>query len=113
MFRKRPVSHMGFAASAHRLGRQSFSPNVPADMACQLATLITEQADVRCRQYGDVYHTLSGPINEFTVPEVRPLNLEDEGLLAAYRSDPREMGFATFEDLLTNGAQLGPSSRAV
>ena len=88
-------------------GRQSFSPNVPADMACQLATLITEQADVRCRQYGDVYHTLSGPINEFTVPEVRPLNLEDEGLLAAYRSDPREMGFATFEDLLTNGAAAG------
>ena len=40
-------------------GRQSISPNVPADMACQLATLHTEQdADVRCRQYGDVYHTL-------------------------------------------------------
>ena len=88
-------------------GRQRFSPNVPADMACQLAIFITEQADVRCRQYGDVYHTLVGPINEFTVPEVRLLGLEDEGLLAAFRSNPSDMGFATFEDLLTDGAAAG------
>ena len=102
-----PSAIWGLLRPLYDWGRQSFSPNVPADMACQLATFIKQDADVQCRQYGDVYHTLNGPINEFTVPEVRPLSLEAEGLLAAYRSDPREMGFATFEDLLTNGAAAG------
>ena len=88
-------------------GRQIISPNVPADLASQLTTHIKQEADVQCRQYGDVYHTLGGRVNEFTVPEVRPLDLEDEGLLAAYRSNPREMGFATSEDLLTDGAAAG------
>ena len=102
-----PSAIWGLLRPLYDWARQSFSPNVPADMACQLATFITEQADVQCRQYGDVYHTLGGRVNEFTVPEVRPLGLEDEGLLAAYRSDPREMGFATFEDLLTEGVAAG------
>ena len=88
-------------------GRQIISPNVPADLASQLTTLIKQEADVKLRQYGDVYHTLVGRVNEFTVPEVRPLDLEDEALLATYRSNPREMGFATFEDLLTDGAAAG------
>ena len=35
------------------------------------------------------------------------MDLEDEGLLAAYRSNPSEMGFATFEDLLTDGVAAG------
>ena len=88
-------------------GRQSISPNVPADLACRLATLVSQDADIQLQQYGDVYHTLGGRVNQFTVPEVRELDLEDEGLLAAYRRNPREMGFTTFEDLLTCGAAAG------
>ena len=87
--------------------RQKISPNVPADLACRLATLMQQNSDVQVQQYGDVYHTLGGRANEFTAPEVRRLDLEDEGLLAAYRRNPREMGFTTFEDLLTCGAAAG------
>ena len=106
-FGRDPSTIWGLLRPLNDWGRQSFSPNVPADMACELATFMTEQTDVQCRQYGDVYHTLVGRVNEFTVPEVRPLVLEDEGLLAAYRSNPLEMGFSTFEDLLTDGAAAG------
>ena len=106
-FGRDPSTIWGLLRPLNDWGWQSFSPNVPADMASQLATFIKQDADVQCRQYGDVYHTLVGRVNEFTVPEVRLLGLEDEGLLAAYRSNPSDMGFATFEDLLTDGAAAG------
>ena len=106
-FGRDPSAIWGLLRPLNDWARQIISPNMSADMASQLATLIKQDAGVRCRQYGDVYHTLGGRVNEFTVPEVRPLVLEDEGLLAAYRSNPLEMGFATFEDLLTNGAAAG------
>ena len=106
-FGRDPSAIWGLLRPLNDWGRQIISPNVPADLASQLTTLIKQEADVQCRQYGDVYHTLSGPINEFTVPEVRLLGLEDEGLLAAYRSNPSDKGFATFEDLLTDGVAAG------
>ena len=106
-FGRDPSAIWGLLRTPNDWNRQIISPNVPADMASQLATFIKQDADVQCRQYRDVYHTLCGRVNEFTVPEVRLLGLEDEGLLAAYRSNPSDMGFATFEDLLTDGAAAG------
>ena len=106
-FGRDPSAIWGLLRPLNDWGRQSFSPNVPADLACRLATFIKREAKVQLQQYGDVYHTLGGRVNEFSVSEVRSLDLEDEDLLAAYGRNPREMGFATFEDLLSDGAAAG------
>ncbi len=83
------------------------SPNASADLAGPLAALMEQDAGVHVRRYGDVYHTLTGDVAEFAVPEVRQLELEDVDLLAAYRRSAQGMSFVTFEDLLTNGAAAG------
>ena len=88
-------------------GRRRISPNVSADLVDPLSTLMKRTANVEVRQYGDVYHTLIGRVNEFATPEVRLLGLEDSDLLASFESDPRRLGFKTFEDLLKNGFAAG------
>ena len=88
-------------------GRRRMSPNVSADLADQLSALMKRTAEVEVRQYGDVYHTLIGRVNEYATPEVRLLGLGDSDLLAAFESDPRRLGFKTFEDLLKNGFAAG------
>ena len=84
-------------------GRRRVSPNVSADLAGPLSALMKRTAKVEVRHYGDVYHTLTGRVNEFATPEVRLLGVGDSDLLAAFESDPRRLGFKTFEDLLKNG----------
>ena len=88
-------------------GLRGMSPNVPSELARPLASLIEDETGLQVHHYGEIYHTLIGPVEGLAAPEVRPLNLGDTGLLAAYRSNPHEMGFATLEDLLTDGVAAG------
>ena len=88
-------------------GRRGMSPNVSIDLAGPLSALMKRTAKVEVRHYGDVYHKLIGRVNEFATPEVRLLSLGDSDLLAAFESDPRRLGFKTFEDLLKNGFVAG------
>ncbi len=87
--------------------RQSMSPNVDARLARPLAALAEDNLCVEVHFYDDVYHTLSGPVADVAVPEVRQLDLDDVSLLAAYRGSAAGTGFATFEDLLTDGLAAG------
>ena len=88
-------------------GRRRISPNVSADLAGRLSTLMKRTANVEVRHYGDVYHTLTRRVNEYATPEVRLLGLGDSDLLAAFERDPCRLGFKTFEDLLKNGIAAG------
>ena len=88
-------------------GRRSMSPNVSADLAGPLSAPIKQPANVELRHYGDVYHTLTGRVIEFATPEVRLLDLGYSDVLASFESDPRRLGFKTFEDLLKNGFAAG------
>ena len=58
--------------------------------------------------YGDLYHTLTGPVADVSVPEVRQLGLRDVPLLAEYRGRAAGTGFSTFVDLLIDGFAAGP-----
>ena len=87
--------------------RQRMSPNVSAGLAEGLARLIEDGVSAEVHFYGDVYHTLTGPVNEVVVPDVRRLGLDDVPLLAAYRDSAQDTGFASFEDLLTDGLAAG------
>ena len=84
------------------------SPNVSADLAGPLSTLMKRTANVEVRQYGDVYHTLTERVVEFATPEVRLLDLGDSDLLASFESDPSRLGFKTFEDLLKMELRQAP-----
>ncbi len=86
---------------------QGLSPNVAAHIARPLADLAEKDLGVEVQPYGDVYHTLSGPVADVSVPEVRQLGLDDVPLLAEYRGSAGGTGFATFEDLLTDGVAAG------
>ena len=88
-------------------GRRRMSPNVPADLAGPLSALIKQATILDVQHYGDIYHTLTGRVNEFATPEVRILDQRDSGLLSAFESDPHRLGFNTFEDLLTIGSAAG------
>ncbi len=87
--------------------QSDMSPNVPPDVADSLSSLIQQETNVRVRQYGDVYHTLTRRVNSFIAPEVRQLGICDVGLLAEFRKDPHRLGFKTYEDLLVNGLAVG------
>ena len=91
---------------------RGMSPNVSPELARPLASLMEKENGLQVHHYGDIYHTLTEPVEGFAVPEVRPLNLGDAGLLAAYRNNPRGMGFATLEDLLANGLAAGAVVRS-
>lgn len=88
-------------------GRCGMSPNVPMKFADSLSSLIQKESHLQVRHYGDVYHTLTGPMSMFVSQEVRLLNLGDSHLLEAFSSDPHRLGFDTFEDLLIDGAAAG------
>ena len=88
-------------------GRDCMSPNVSAELARPLANLIEHRTGAQVHLYEDCFHTLTRPVRGFHVPGVRLLNLGDVGMLPAYRSNPRAMGFATYEDLLTHGVAAG------
>ena len=47
------------------------------------------------------------PVADVSVPEVRQLDMHDVPLLAAYRGRAEGTGFATFDDLLTDGFAAG------
>ena len=87
---------------------QRMSPNVSADNARPLAALIERSVGTPVRFYGDVYHTLTDRVTEVVVPEVRRLGPEDADLVAAYRGDAINTGYAAFEELLTDGVAAGP-----
>ena len=86
---------------------QRMSPNVAASIAEQLADLAKRELPVEVLCYGDVYHTLTGPVADLSAPEVRQLRLDDVPLLTEYRGSAGGTGFATFEDLLTDGMAAG------
>ena len=86
---------------------QSMSPNVGARIAGSLAELAERDLAVEVHLYGDVYHILSSSVAEVSVPEVRQLSLDDVPLLAEHRGSAEGTGFATFEDLLTDGVAAG------
>ena len=88
-------------------GRKPTSPNLSADLVRPLAAIVERETGVQVRYYGDAYHTLTGRVNGRAAPEVRLLDLEDASLLSAYWGGSRAMGFATYEDLLTDGAVAG------
>ena len=88
-------------------GRERMSPNVTADLAIPLAGLMERETGVRVQHYEDVYHTLTGAVGAFAVPEVRLLDFGDIGLLFAYRYSLPGMGFATLNDLLASGLAAG------
>ena len=72
-----------------------------------MAALIERETGVQVRYYGDLYHTVVGPVSRFDVAEVRLLKLEDTSLLSAHWGGYGAVGFATVEDLLTDGAAAG------
>ena len=86
---------------------QGLSPNVAAHIAGPLADLAEKEFGVEVQIYGDIYHTLTDPVANVPVPEVRQLRLDDVPLLAEYRGSAGGTGFATFEDLLTDGVAAG------
>ncbi|MXX92270.1 MAG: GNAT family N-acetyltransferase [Chloroflexi bacterium] len=88
-------------------GQRDMSPNVPSYLADPLSSLIQQEENLRVRQYGDVYHTLTRRVNSFIAPEVRQLEMRDADLLAEFRKDPHRLGFKTYEDLLSNGLAAG------
>ncbi len=89
-------------------GSQRMSPNVDASIAAPLADLAEKHLVVEVELYADIYHTLTSPVADVPVPEVRQLGLDDVPLLTAYRGDARGTGFATFNDLLRDGFAAGP-----
>ena len=106
-FGRSPDSVWRLLCELKEWGRQPISPNVSAELAVPLSNLVEQDANVRVKHYGDVYHTLTGRINRFSTPEVRQLGLTDSDLLAAHESNPHRMGFSTFEELLTEGVVAG------
>ena len=88
-------------------GQRRMSPNVPADIAGPLSSLVRREKKLRVQRYGDVYHTLIGPLNSFVVPEVRRLDREDTDLVAAFEKDPHRLVFETVGDLLKSGLAAG------
>ena len=88
-------------------GQRRMSPNVPPHLADSLSSHIQQETNLRVRQYGDVYHTLTRQVVGFAAPRVRQLEIRDVDLLADFRSDPHRLGFKTFEDLLANGVAAG------
>ena len=87
--------------------QRRMSPNVPHYLAAPLSSLIQQETNLRVRQYGDVYHTLTRQVNGFIAPEVRQLEMRDVDLVSEFRRDPHRLGFKTFEDLLANGLAAG------
>ncbi len=87
---------------------QRITPNVDASVAAALAEMAGKDLGVDVELYGDVYHTLTGPVADVSVPDVRQLGLRDVPLLAEYRRRAAGTGFASFEDLLTDGFAAGP-----
>jgi len=83
------------------------SPNVDAGIAAPLAELAEKHLGVEVELYADIYHTLTDPVADVPAPEVRQLRLDDVPLLAEYRGSAAGTGFATFEDLLTDGVAAG------
>lgn len=86
---------------------QRMSPNVDAGIAAPLADLAGKHLGVEVELYADIYHTLTIPVAHVSVPGVRQLGLDDVPLLTAYRGDAKGTGFATFEDLLSDGFAAG------
>ncbi|MCI4348112.1 MAG: GNAT family N-acetyltransferase, partial [Thermoplasmata archaeon] len=74
-----------------------------ADMA-KFAPIFAREVPQPFRHLGDLHYTLTGPPRRFVHPAVRRLGLEDLPLIE--RADPlvRGGGYATFEEMLTEGA---------
>ena len=87
--------------------RQGLSPNVDARISAPLAKLSEKDLCVEVNFYGDVYHTLSSTVADVSVPGVRQLGMDDVNLLTVYRGSALGTGFASFEDLLTDGLAAG------
>ena len=102
-----PAVVWGLLRPLNEWGRKAMSPNLSAELARPVAAIMERETGVQVRYYGDVYHTLTGRVNGCAAPEVRLLDLEDASLLSAYWGGSRAMGFATYEDLLTDGAVAG------
>lgn len=83
------------------------SPNVSQALAAPLAALILQQENAKVRLYGDIYHSLTKPPTPYALPETRLLRMQDIGLLLTSNRHPQELGFATFDELLTEGAAAG------
>ena len=106
-FGRDPSAVWGLLRPLNNWGRQAMSPNVPTDLARSVAAIMERETGVQVRYYGDVYHTLVGPVSRLDVAEVRLLKLEDASLLSAHWGGYGAVGFATVEDLLTDGAAAG------
>ena len=106
-FGRDPSAVWGLLRPLNNWGRQAMSPNVPTDLARSVAAMMERETGVQVRYYGDVYHTLVGPVSRLDVAEVRLLKLEDASLLSAHWGGYGAVGFATVEDLLTDGAVAG------
>lgn len=102
-----PVSILKLLRPLNDWRLQDLTPNVGARIAAPLAKLAEKDLRVEVNFYGDVYHTLSVPVADVSVPEVRQLVIDDVPLLAAFRRSALGTGFATFEDLLTDGLAAG------
>ena len=102
-----PAVVWGLLRPLNEWGRKAMSPNLSAELARPVAAIMERETGVQVRYYGDAYHTLTGRVNGRAAPEVRLLDLEDASLLSAYWGGSRAMGFATYEDLLTDGAVAG------
>ena len=97
----------GLLRPLNEWGRKAMSPNLSAELARPMAAIMERETGVQVRYYGDVYHTLVGPVSRLDVAEVRLLKLEDASLLSAHWGGYGAVGFATVEDLLTDGAVAG------
>ena len=105
---KDPVAMLGLLRPLNDWRSQRMSPNVEASIAAPFADLAGRHLGVDVELYGDVYHTFTTPVAEVPAPGVRQLGLHDVPLLTAYRRSALGTGFATFEDLLTDGFAAGP-----
>ncbi len=86
---------------------RTMSPNVSQALAAPLAALIQQEENVKVRLYGDIYHSLTKPPTPYALPEARLLRMQDVGLLLASNRHPQELGFATFDEALTDEAAAG------
>ena len=72
-----------------------------------LGDLIEKSNGVKVRYYGDVYHSLTRPVRQFTHDHVRGLTLQDRNLIASAPIEIQGSGYENTETMLSEGIVAG------
>ena len=84
-----------------------YCPEVSASCAAGLGEIMERRTGRAVQHYGDVHHTLTGPVADVTHPAVRELALADLPFVEAAPCELRPRCFATLAAGLTEGAAAG------